>query len=1044
MLLTIGSLLMSQALRPHVVSAQGDPFRSLYDNDERFNELSGAARTVLELKFGKKDRKGKFGTGAPASEAGIRGAQSAGNVGGNVETNSALISNLVNDPSADTTAQDTQSETTLVALGSTLVAAFNDSGSHLPSSNNHFTGFSRSTDAGASWTDKGLLPLSTDGDAGDPVLARDNISGTIYFATLSFSGSSIQMFRSSDGGDTLIAPVNGAPGKTGQQDKAWIAVDNFAGSGQGNVYLIERDFGAGNGIYFFRSTDGGNTYGPSGGTLIASGAANNVQGAFVAVGSDHSVYAFYYDQSSPQAIRVKRSTDQGQTFGATMTVTTLTSFGTNGDLSLGGFRSNSFPQAAVNPVSGNIYVVYNDPSAASGGDRGNIFFRQSTDGGATWSAATQVNTDATTKAQFMPSLAVKPDGSGLAFSWYDRRRDPADTLIERWGVTASISGATITFGPNFKVSNAQWPAVFGVDPVVNSTYMGDYDHMAADNSLFYTTWGDNRDQSIAVPSRKNANVRFVKFSMAGPGPIVDFASATVGGGNGNGRIDPNECDDLTVKIINDGSAQAGGISVTLSTSTPGVTITNPTQSYSDLNPGAMAQNIFQVSTPPSIACPSTITFTLVANYAGGSDTSTFTLPVGPGDYVITSSTGALIEPGTSDTGNHGDDVTTTVSLPFSYQLYGTPFTSVKVSSNGNLQFVSNSTEWSNTCLPTSSFNLAILAHWDDLRTDSPGGVCPGCGIFTSTTGVAPNRIFNIEWRTVYFSSSTQSANFEVRVYEGQQRFDIIYGRVDQGGSGATVGVQKDTGISFTQFECNQAGALSSGLQLACTLPPCVDGNGVCGGSADQAITKNDSPDPVVTGSNITYTINLINNGPDAAGNVAVSDTVPANSTFVSAAGPAGWTVVSPLAGGTGTVTFNKASVANVETAIFTIVVNVNCNVSNGTVISNMATVTSSTSDSAPSNNSAVATTSTSNSPPIITCPADITAQTRANKCLVVNYPAPTANDNCPGTTIVSSPSSGFCFPVGTTTVTSTATDSGGKSATCTFNVTVVKRKGGGP
>src|SRR5713226_6043275 len=76
MLLTIGSLLMSQALRPHVVSAQGDPFRSLYDNDERFNELSGAARTVLELKFGKKDRKGKFGTGAPASEAGIRGAQS--------------------------------------------------------------------------------------------------------------------------------------------------------------------------------------------------------------------------------------------------------------------------------------------------------------------------------------------------------------------------------------------------------------------------------------------------------------------------------------------------------------------------------------------------------------------------------------------------------------------------------------------------------------------------------------------------------------------------------------------------------------------------------------------------------------------------------------------------------------------------------------------------------------------------------------------------------------------------------------------------------
>ena len=54
------------------------------------------------------------------------------------------------------------------------------------------------------------------------------------------------------------------------------------------------------------------------------------------------------------------------------------------------------------------------------------------------------------------------------------------------------------------------------------------------------------------------------------------------------------------------------------------------------------------------------------------------------------------------------------------------------------------------------------------------------GIFTSTSGVTPNRIFNIEWRAVYYSGgvSTSSVNFEVRLYENQQRFDVIYGNLN--------------------------------------------------------------------------------------------------------------------------------------------------------------------------------------------------------------------------------------------------------------------------
>ena len=51
-----------------------------------------------------------------------------------------------------------------------------------------------------------------------------------------------------------------------------------------------------------------------------------------------------------------------------------------------------------------------------------------------------------------------------------------------------------------------------------------------------------------------------------------------------------------------------------------------------------------------------------------------------------------------------------------------------------------------------------------------------------------------------------------------------------------------------------------------------------------AITKTDSPDPVAAGGNITYTLSYQNTGNAAATNVVVSDTVPANTTFVSATG----------------------------------------------------------------------------------------------------------------------------------------------------------------
>src|SRR3954451_23526367 len=52
-------------------------------------------------------------------------------------------------------------------------------------------------------------------------------------------------------------------------------------------------------------------------------------------------------------------------------------------------------------------------------------------------------------------------------------------------------------------------------------------------------------------------------------------------------------------------------------------------------------------------------------------------------------------------------------------------------------------------------------------------------------------------------------------------------------------------------------------------------------SADVSVTKSDSPDPVVAGSPIAYSIQVRNAGPATATHVVVTDKLPSGVTFVS-------------------------------------------------------------------------------------------------------------------------------------------------------------------
>jgi uncharacterized repeat protein (TIGR01451 family) len=94
-------------------------------------------------------------------------------------------------------------------------------------------------------------------------------------------------------------------------------------------------------------------------------------------------------------------------------------------------------------------------------------------------------------------------------------------------------------------------------------------------------------------------------------------------------------------------------------------------------------------------------------------------------------------------------------------------------------------------------------------------------------------------------------------------------------------------------------------------------------SADLGVTAT-APDTTTQDSDLSYEITVQNGGPDDAMDVALSDDVPANTTFVSMtqdSGPA-FSCTTPSVGSGGTISCTALSLASGATAVFTLVVHV--------------------------------------------------------------------------------------------------------------------------
>jgi uncharacterized repeat protein (TIGR01451 family) len=116
--------------------------------------------------------------------------------------------------------------------------------------------------------------------------------------------------------------------------------------------------------------------------------------------------------------------------------------------------------------------------------------------------------------------------------------------------------------------------------------------------------------------------------------------------------------------------------------------------------------------------------------------------------------------------------------------------------------------------------------------------------------------------------------------------------------------------------------------------------------ADLLIAKTGSPDPVMAGQPLTYTLTVTNNGPSAAAGLVITDTLPAGVNFSS---------TSPgCTESGGAVTCTLASlVAGASTPLM---ITVDVDPATAGILTNTAVVTSTTADPIPINNTATETT----------------------------------------------------------------------------------------
>ena len=157
----------------------------------------------------------------------------------------------------------------------------------------------------------------------------------------------------------------------------------------------------------------------------------------------------------------------------------------------------AFDRNPASPHYGRLYLVYTDELVDESNNT-NIMLRYSDDVGATWSSPPiQVNTDATTRSQFLPKIASDPATGNVAICWHDARNSATNTAMEEWCDTFTPATFPAFLG-NVQVSDGASLSTDG------SMDFGDYSGLALGSGTAHPIWADSSNSTGDNPNGTSA------------------------------------------------------------------------------------------------------------------------------------------------------------------------------------------------------------------------------------------------------------------------------------------------------------------------------------------------------------------------------------------------------------------------------------------------------------------------------------------------------------------------------------------------------------
>jgi uncharacterized repeat protein (TIGR01451 family) len=486
------------------------------------------------------------------------------------------------------------------------------------------------------------------------------------------------------------------------------------------------------------------------------------------------------------------------------------------------------------------------------------------------------------------TIVVRNDGSTGDATLHDPL--PAGTVFDSLASPAGWSCTTPAVGANGTVFCTN--AAFAGGTVDTFTLVVDTDGIASGTAVTNTATVTGTDveprSSTATTTVDSADLRVTK--------------------SGDGTTSAGGSISYSITVTNGGFADS---SVTLTDPLPaGTTFTSIVipSGWSCTTPAAGTNGTVQCSTAV-MAAEEEATFTLVVAVDGGAQ---------PGDTFTNTATvsGPLFDP---DLTSNSASATTLIPDPGATDLYVTKSAPATASAAETFDY---------TVVVGNADAAAIL----DVSLSDP---LPAGTTFQAIT-------YPVDWSCTTPSAGTNgSIDCSAATLAGNATAAfIITVRVDNSVAAGTV--VTNTAEGGTESQQNDPSNDTASANTTIVTAPSV------------GVTVSDSPDPVAAGNDLTYTIEVGNEGSDAP-DVTLTFTPPPATTFVSLAPAAGWSCTTPAAGASGPITCTIATLP-AGGATFTVVQHVPPGTANGAILTATAEVAHAGSDAEPTDDTATATT----------------------------------------------------------------------------------------